>query len=222
MEDTCPFVGPLIHLFWTSVDVCPWVSKSEWAALFVIMLVGKSPHLCASSPVYNDLLRFISSVTPPDLLAVCMSAEPFQTSNLHTSIGGARVQDWFLKITSASAFLTRMHSSMMHTARSSSHLAGVSPTAPPPSRPPWDQTPPEAGTSPPGTRPPKTRHPQTRHPPGADTSPDQAPPSPEQAPSPPLLTEFLTHTSENITLPQTSSAGSKNANVKCEHHHMLL
>ena len=62
----------------------------------------------------------------------------------------------------------------------------------------------------------------TRHPPPEVGTPcDQAPPQ-DQAPpleqgpplgpgTPPLWTEFLTHACENITLPQTSFAGGKNA-----------
>ena len=90
-----------------------------------------------------------------------------------------------------------MHSSRMHTARSCSRPgAGVSLHQ----EPPWQQAPPlPRSRHPPWTR----HHPQTRHPtPGSDTPPrDQT--------SPPW-TKFLTHTSQNITLPQTSFAGGKN------------
>ena len=65
------------------------------------------------------------------------------------------------------------------------------------------------GGSPSGTLPREQAPPGSRHP------PDQAPPRPgtprEQTsppgPGTPLLTEFLTHAYENITLPQTSFAG---------------
>ena len=79
------------------------------------------------------------------------------------------------------AIKTRMHSSRMRTARSSSHLGGVSTRHPPGTRPPCNQTaPPEQapqdqeplgpGTPPrirhpPGTRPPGAGPPGTRHPP---------------------------------------------------------
>ena len=87
-----------------------------------------------------------------------------------------------------------MHSSRMRNTRSSSHPGG-SPPGTPWSRHPLDQAPPEQ--VPPGAgNPPDQASPWTRHPPpGAGT---------------PLWTEFLTHTSENITLPQTSFAGGKN------------
>ena len=97
-----------------------------------------------------------------------------------------------------------MHSSRMRTAHSSSHLLGVCLSAC------WDTAPPGPG---PG------------HPPGVglDTPPGQTPqpppwvwawthplvrsPSPLPGPGPrhlPRWTEFLTHASENITLPQLS------------------
>ena len=124
----------------------------------------------------------------------------------------------------------------MRTTRSISHLGGggtrhplwpgtpLGPGTSPDQAPPWDQVPPPPGTShppdqaPSGTRhslwdqaPPGTRHlPGTRHPTGADP-PGADPPGPGTTPhpraDPPLWTEFLTHASENITLPQTSFAG---------------
>ena len=79
-----------------------------------------------------------------------------------------------------------MHSSRMRTARSSSRPGGVS------------------------TRlsPPKEAQPQEEAPPLEEAAPreEAAPPGG----STPLWIEFLTHTSENITLPQTSFAGGKN------------
>ena len=89
----------------------------------------------------------------------------------------------------------------MRTASSSSCPGGFSWT-----RPLQDQTPPGI-----------------KHPPGADPTPpweqtspgaDTPPTSSEQAPPgsrPPPWTEFLTHASENITLPQASFAGGNNA-----------
>ena len=85
-----------------------------------------------------------------------------------------------------------MHSSRMHTAGSSSRLRGVTPGTPPPpqeqapprSSPPrispWEQAPP----SPPKQVPPRSRH-----------------------PLPPV--NRMTDRCKNITLPQTSFAGSK-------------
>ena len=52
------------------------------------------------------------------------------------------------------------------------------------------------GVSPPGT-------PQSRHPPKSRHPPEQT--------LPPLWTEFLTHAYQDITLPQTSFAGGKEA-----------
>ena len=40
---------------------------------------GWIPHLCALSSMCNGFLRFTSGVTPADLLAACMAAEPFQS-----------------------------------------------------------------------------------------------------------------------------------------------
>ena len=123
---------------------------------------------------------------------------------------------------------TRMHSSRMRTARSSSLLGGwcgawpVPPQLPlgcghgpdPPQLPPWVCS---------WTRSPSTSHlgvgldqiPSTS--PfvmGLETPQDQAhPPGARHPPRPgtPLLyTEFLTHASENITLPQTSFADGNN------------
>ena len=46
-----------------------------------------------SSPACNGLLRFTPVVTPADLFVVSMVAKLLQSMYLHTSIGGARVQD---------------------------------------------------------------------------------------------------------------------------------
>ena len=101
----------------------------------------------------------------------------------------------------------------MHTARSSGRPGG---RGSPPGTP-WDQTPPWDQPHPDHT-------PRDQAPPGT-TPPDQAPTQPgtpqDQAPpgtttTTPLWTEFLTHASENITLPQTSFAGGKyNCNGFC-------
>ena len=81
---------------------------------------------------------------------------------------------------------TRMHSSRIRTARSSSHLGG--------SPPPGTRHPPRSRHPPPGPGPPGQEPLGTRHPPR-----DQAPR---------LWTETLTtHATENIKLPQTSFAG---------------
>ena len=52
------FLGPLIPLFWTSGDVRPGISKTEWIAYLHACLV------CSD----NRFLRFISGGTPADLL----------------------------------------------------------------------------------------------------------------------------------------------------------
>ena len=100
-----------------------------------------------------------------------------------------------------------MHSSRMHTARSSSHPGGVSTRHPSPweQEPPKEQEPPRSRDQPPRDQPPwdqtapRTRHsPRTRHPPGPGTPQDQAPPCGQ------------TYACKHITLPQTSFAGGKN------------
>ena len=65
------------------------------------------------------------------------------------------------------------------------------PVTSPPATHAWEQTPSEQ--TPLGVDTPLRADPQTRHPPGADTPQEQ---------TSPLWTEFLTHASENITLPQ--------------------
>ena len=61
-----PFLGLLISLFGTSTGICPRFKNQ-----------GRFPHLHALSPVHNRFLRFISGVTPADLLAASMAAELF-------------------------------------------------------------------------------------------------------------------------------------------------
>ena len=87
---------------------------------------------------------------------------------------------------------TRMHSSRMRTARSSSRLGGLHQASSREQASPQNQTPREQ--APPPTIPPRTRHPR-----------DQAPPQPH--PSPPWID---THLCKHITLPQTSFAGGNN------------
>ena len=55
------FVGPLILLFWTFGDVSPGFQSQRG-----------SPHMRASSLVYNGIIRFTSGVTPADLLVAIM------------------------------------------------------------------------------------------------------------------------------------------------------
>ena len=99
-----------------------------------------------------------------------------------------------------------MHSSRMHTARSSSRPRG-SPPGTPLDQTPWDQAPP------PGTRHPP---PGTRHPPGTTHPRDQTPPWDQAPPRPgtpgtryhtPPPVNRITDKCKNITLPQTSFAG---------------
>ena len=59
------FVGLLIPLFWTSGDVC-----------LGFKIQGGFPRLCVLSLMRNGFLRFTSGVTPADLLATSMVAEP--------------------------------------------------------------------------------------------------------------------------------------------------
>ena len=64
------FVGPLIPMFWTSVDVCPRFQSQRWI-----------PCLHAFSPVVT--LRFTSGVTPADCVdADSLAVEPFQSMHL--------------------------------------------------------------------------------------------------------------------------------------------
>ena len=90
--------------------------------------------------------------------------------------------------------LTRMHSSRMHTAHSLTVCHGRSICL---------------GDSPPPHTPPATHTPRHAHPPCMP--PAMHAPLPCTPPSmhtpPPLWTEFLTHASENITLPQIRCGG---------------
>ena len=123
---------------------------------------------------------------------------------------------------------TRMHSSMMCTTTSSSRHGGVSIHQPsPPGADPWEQAPP-LGVGLETSHPDRPQLPPwvwAWRPPWAD--PPQLPPwvwawkPARHAGIPPcckacwdtttpLWTEFLTHATENITLPQTSFAGGNN------------
>ena len=64
------FCGTTDTLFWTSHDVCSRFQSQSG-----------SPHLRASSAAHNGLLRFTSGVTPADLLAANMVAEPFSSTH---------------------------------------------------------------------------------------------------------------------------------------------
>ena len=55
---------------------------------------GSIPCLCASSPTYNEFLRFTSSTTPVDLFSASMVAEGFfePHSCTHTCIDGTELR----------------------------------------------------------------------------------------------------------------------------------
>ena len=78
LGDISTFLGPLTHLFSTSDDVCPGFQSQDG-----------SLHLHASSHVHNGTLRFTYGVTPADLLVASTAAEPFTSTYLPTSSGGA-------------------------------------------------------------------------------------------------------------------------------------
>ena len=65
------FCGDTDSLFWTSGDICPRL-RSQVDCLACMLL----------SPVCNRILQFSSGVTPGDLLAVSMAAEPFSSTYL--------------------------------------------------------------------------------------------------------------------------------------------
>ena len=76
------FVGlwyPFLDLRWCLLCF----SKLEWVALFVL---GGDVHVTCS-------LRFTSNATPADLLVASMSVEPFSSTSLQASIGGAEDRD---------------------------------------------------------------------------------------------------------------------------------
>ena len=73
LKDISPFCGA------TDIPVLDfWVSKPGWLP----------SHACFIACV-NRIFRFTSGVTPADLLAASMAAEPFSSMYLQTSIGGA-------------------------------------------------------------------------------------------------------------------------------------
>ena len=63
------FAGSLIPLFWTSGEVFPGFQSQ-----------GGSPHLHASSPACNRILRFTSGGTLADLLVASMVTKPFRST----------------------------------------------------------------------------------------------------------------------------------------------
>ena len=84
LEDTSPLCGatktPVLDFWWCLL----WVSKPEWAAFFVL-----GEGVCYTFP------RFVSGVTPADLLVASMAAELFSSTYLQTGIGEAQNQDLF-------------------------------------------------------------------------------------------------------------------------------
>ena len=73
--------GSLIPLFWTSGDICPgFQSQGGFSCLHALL------------PTCNEFIRFTPGTTV-DFLVASMVAELFQSTYLHTSIGGAQVQD---------------------------------------------------------------------------------------------------------------------------------
>ena len=66
----------------TSGDICPGFQSK-----------GGFPHLCTLSPACNGFFRFTSCAAPADLLVASTVTKPFRSMYLHTSIGGAGVQD---------------------------------------------------------------------------------------------------------------------------------
>ena len=77
------FVGPLIPLFLDFWWCLLWVSKPKWASLSAL---GGGIH-------FTHSLRFTSGVTPADLLAASMTAEPISSTYLWPGIGGAWMGD---------------------------------------------------------------------------------------------------------------------------------
>ena len=127
---------------------------------------------------------------------------------------------------------TRMHSSRMRTARSSSHHGGslhpprvctptpleqAPPWLDPPQLPPWVWAwRPSSGQIPLGCGPENLQGMLNSTPPSWRPAARHAgiPPAMHTGIAPPPQTKFLTHASENITLPQTSFAGGNKAS-KC-------
>ena len=77
------FVGPLIPLFWTSVDVS-----------FGFQSQSGQPYLHFGRGICVTFsLRFNSGATPADLLVDSMATKPFSSTYLWAGIGGAQTQD---------------------------------------------------------------------------------------------------------------------------------
>ena len=78
-----PFCGatdtPVLDFWWCLL----WVSKPEWAALFTL-----ERGICVTCS-----LRFTCGVTPANLLAASMVAEPLFSTYLWLGIGGAQTGD---------------------------------------------------------------------------------------------------------------------------------
>ena len=101
------FVGPLIPLFLDFWWCLLWVSKPKWAALSAL---GGGIH-------FTHSLRFTSGVTPADLLAASMTAEPISSIYLEPGIGGDQTGDlslhrWMLYWLSYAGQLANEHFSV--------------------------------------------------------------------------------------------------------------
>ena len=72
--------APILGIWWCLL----WVSKPPWGELFAF---GRG-----ISDVIHSLI-FTSDVTPADLLEASMAPEPFSSTYLQTSIGGAPDRD---------------------------------------------------------------------------------------------------------------------------------
>ena len=83
LEDTSPFCGStdtIVLDFWSHLL---WVSKLEWAVLFTF---GVGIGVTCS-------LRSTSVVTPANLLAANMAADPIISTYLQPGIGGTQTGD---------------------------------------------------------------------------------------------------------------------------------
>ena len=67
LVDTCPFMGPLIPLFWTSGDVSCGFQSQSWKP-YLYLAEGRGVCVICS-------LRFTSGMTPADLLVI--ATKPF-------------------------------------------------------------------------------------------------------------------------------------------------
>ena len=75
------FVGYLIPLFWTSVDICSGFQSLDGF-----------PHLHASLPTCNRFFRFTSSAIPADFLVASMVAEPFRPRTFAQALVGLELE----------------------------------------------------------------------------------------------------------------------------------